>query len=256
MVRQLKMNIEEAIGLQMKNWGFSVEKISESDIKGEKRPDYEVMCDGDIYLIEVKSREDDKNEVIEKKKILEKGKIYGQHKALIRKNTVSGIIRDACDQLIDYGNKESFRIVWLCAIGDAQDAKYEQFKAALYGRTQMFDLDGDCHHRPCYFYRDSDFFRYRNILDAAVVSTLSNVELCFNPFSSKNIKLQSSKFAATFKNSICDPIKEESEGYAYIVDSDVDRKDENGIMRYLRDKYNAPKLQKIDLGWRSGTVFT
>lgn len=248
------MNIEEAIGAQMKEWGFSVEKIPESEKKGDKRPDYEVTVDGSTFLIEVKSREDDKNEVVEREKTLEKGEIYGQHKALVRKNTLSGIIRDACDQLKNYGSEDNFRIIWLCAIDDAQEAKFEQFKAALYGKTQMFDLDGDGYHRPCYFYRDSDFFRYRSTLDAAIVSTLSMVELCFNPFSSKNTEFQNSKFTATFKDSICNPIKDESEGYAYLVDSEVDRKDENAVMRYLREKYNAPKLQKIDLGWHSGSI--
>ncbi len=71
----------------------------------------------------------------------------------------------------------------------------------------MFDLDGDGFHRPCYFYRNSDFFRYRNILDAAIVSTLNKVELCFNPFSLKGSEFKYSKFALTFKDSICDPIK-------------------------------------------------
>jgi hypothetical protein len=32
-----KMNIEEALGAQMREWGFSVKKIPESDEKGEKR---------------------------------------------------------------------------------------------------------------------------------------------------------------------------------------------------------------------------
>jgi hypothetical protein len=248
------MNIEEAIGSQMKEWGLSVRKIPESQGKGEKRPDFEITNEDFTYLIEVKSRKDDKEEVVKKKEVLNQGEIYGDHKALIRKNTVSGIIRDACDQLKNYGRDDWCRIVWLCAIDDAQKAKYEQFKAALYGKTQMFDLDGDGFHRPCYFYRDSDFFRYRNTLDAAIVSTHTEVELCFNPFSVKNAEFQTSTFAKIFKDSVCDPIRDESKGYAYIVDSDIDRKNENAVMTYLRNKYNAPKLQKIDLGWHSGTV--
>ncbi len=128
------MNIEEAIGVQMRTWGFSVNIIPESDENGEKRPDYEVTCDGYTFLVEVKSREDDKNEIAEKKKVLEQGKIYGQHKTLVRKNTLSSIIRDACDQLKNYGSHDSYRIVWLCAIDEAQEAKFEQFKAALYGK--------------------------------------------------------------------------------------------------------------------------
>lgn len=248
------MNIEEAIGLQMEKWGLSVKKIPESQVKGEKRPDFEVKCDSFTYIVEVKSREDDKKEVEEKNEVLDQGKIYGQQKALIRKNTVSGIIRDACDQLKNYGKDDWYRIVWLCAMDDAQKAKFEQFKAAIYGKTQMFDLDGNAYHRPCYFYRDSDFFRYRNTLDAAIVSTFTEVELCFNPFSAKNHEFKNSTLVKLFKDSVCDPIKDESEGYAYIVDSDIDRKNENAVMSYLRDKYNAPKLTKIDMGWHSGSV--
>jgi len=238
----------------MEDWGLSIYKIPESKVKGEQRPDFEVKCESFTYLVEVKSREDDKNELEEKNEVLSQGKIYGQNKALIRKNTVSGIIRDGCDQLKNYGKDSWYRIVWLCAIGDAQKAKYEQFKAAIYGKTQMFDLDGDAYHRPCYFYRDSDFFRYRNTLDAAIVSTLDEVELCLNPFSVKNVEFKKSTLVKLFKDSVCDPIKDESEGYAYIVDSDIDRKNENAVMSYLRDKYSAPKLSKIDMGWQSGSM--
>ncbi len=239
----------------MKEWGFSVKKIPESNLKGEKRPDYEVKVGGFTYLIEVKSREDNKKKIAEKNTRLEQGEIYGQHKPFIRRNTVSGIIRDAYEQLENYGSKDCCRIVWLCAVGDTKEAKFEQFKAALYGTTQMLDLDGDGYHRPCYFYRNSDFFRYRNVLDAAIVSTLTQVELCLNPFSVKYVDLCASHFAKTFKDSVCDPIKDESKGYAYIVDSDVDRKDEAAVMKYLQKKYNASKLQKIDIGWHSFTMY-
>ena len=248
------MNIEEAIGAQMIAWGLSVRKIPESKIEGERRPDFEVKKNGYTYLFEVKSREDDRREVARKKEILDQGAIYGQHIPLLRQNIISNFVKDACNQLKNYGKNEWFRIVWLCAVSDAQTAKFEQFKAALYGKTQMFDLDGDGFHRPCYFYRDSEFFRYHRVLDAAIVSTLDKVELCFNPFSVKNSNFKSSSFSKIFKCSVCDPIREESEGNAYIVDSDVDRKNENAVMAYLRDKYNAPKLSKIDMGWHSGTT--
>ena len=62
----IEMNIEEAIGIQMEEWGLSVKKIPESQVKGEKRPDFEVKCDSFTYIVEVKSREDDKKEVEEK----------------------------------------------------------------------------------------------------------------------------------------------------------------------------------------------
>lgn len=248
------MTIEEAIGKQLENWGFSVIKIPESHIQGDNRPDYEVVCDQEHYLIEVKSREDDGNEINEKEETLNKGEIYDQHRALTRKNTDSGIIRNACDQLRKYGNEEHVRLIWLCVVDDAQEAKFEQFKSTLYGKSQVFDLDRDSQHRPCYFYGRSDFYRRKDILDGVIVSTPREAELCLNPFSVKYTKLQRSQFAVIFKNSICDPIKEESEGLAYVVDSNVDRRDEEAVMAYLSKKYQAPKLQKVDLGWHSASM--
>lgn len=248
------MNIEEAIGEQLKQWEFSVEKIPESLVSGEKRPDYKAWTDIETYLIEVKSREDDADEMQERENVLNQGDVYSEHKPLIRKNRVSGIIRSAYDQLKDYGKSEWFKIAWLCATGNAQEAKFEQFKAALYGTTQVFDLDGDDYHRACYFFRNSDFFRYRNVLDAAFVSTLTEVTLCLNPHSHKFEEIRSSALVGKLGSVVINPVASESVGDAYIVDSDVDRNDENAVLEYLREKYDKPKLNKIDLGWYLGTV--
>lgn len=248
------MDIEQAIGEQLKQWGFSVEKIPEATVPREKRPDYKVWLEDETYLVEVKSREDDPEESKERKEVLSQGEIYSEHKPLIRKNTVSGIIREAHDQLKDYGEPEWLNVVWLCAVENAQEAKFDQFKAALYGTTQIFDLEGDGFHRACYFFRNSEFFRYRDVLDAAFVSTLSQVTLCLNPHSPRFEEVRSSKLAEKLGSAVIDPVVRESNGEAYIVDSDVNRNDEEAVLDYLREKYGKPKLNKIDLGWYSGTV--
>ncbi|SOB77397.1 hypothetical protein SAMN04488490_3203 [Marinobacter sp. LV10R510-11A] len=248
------MDIEQAIGEQLKQWGFSVEKIPESLVSGQKRPDYKAWTDTETYLIEVKSREDDPEEMQERENVLNQGDVYSEHKPLIRKNRVSGIIRSAYDQLKDYGESEWFKVAWLCATGSAQEAKFEQFKATLYGTTQIFDLDGDGYHRVCYFFRNSEFFRYRNVLDAALISTHTGGTLCLNPHSPKFEEIRSSALGGKLGSAVIDPVASESVGDAYIVDSGVDRNDENAVLEYLRGKYDRPKLNKIDLGWHSGTV--
>jgi hypothetical protein len=248
------MDIEQAIGEQLKQWGFSIEKIPESTVSGEKRPDYKVWLENETYLVEVKSREDDLDESEKRNDVLSKGEIYSEHIPLVRKNTISGIVRDAYEQLKDYGDPEWLNLVWLCAVGNAQEAKFDQFKAALYGTTQVFDLDGDGYHRVCYFFRNSEFFRYRNVLDAAFVSTLNEVTLCLNPHSPRFEQIRSSELVAKLGSAVIDPVDRESQGDAYIVDSDVNRSDEEAVLSYLRKKYGKPKLNKIDLGWHSGTV--
>lgn len=280
------MNIEQTVGEQLKHWGFSVEKIPKATEPNEKTPDYQVS-DAATYLVEVKSRGDDPVKTEQREDTLNRGEIFAENEALIRKNTISGIIQDACSQLENYGKAGWFRVAWICATGRNQQAKHEQFKAALYGSTRIFDPDRDNHHqppnfcghsesfnsdllflqlarctnmivhaegRPCYFFGNSEFFNHKETLDAAVVSTLHEAELCLNPHSPKFKEFQKSKLTQKFDGAVCNPVAEEAAGDAYVVDSSVDRDDKEAVMNYLREKYNAPKLSQIDLGWDSATV--
>ncbi len=43
-------------------------------------------------------------------------------------------------------------------------------------------------------------------------------------------------------------------GGAYVVDSDVNRKNEEAVMAFLREKYKSPKLMNIDMGWHAATI--
>lgn len=165
----------------MKSWGFSVEKIPESNEHKTKTPDFFVKDANHSYLIELKEKEDDLLELKHKSDVLKSGDIFGKSISVKRNNTVSGIIRDAYEQLEPYENSD-FRLAWLLATGDNQQAKFNQFVASFYGTTRLFTLD-DVYHKPCYFFTDSDFFRYKNVLDAAIVSTTSEVRLLVNPFS-------------------------------------------------------------------------
>ena len=134
-------------------------------------------------------------------------------------------------------------------------AKSRQLEAALYGTTRMFDLDSsEGVHRPCYFFRDSDFFRYRNVLDAAIVSTLTSEKLCMNTLSTRYDSFKQTRLYAHFGCAIRDPLVEEARGDAYIVKSDVDRNDENAVIADLRSKYRCPKLMSIDVGCISASV--
>jgi hypothetical protein len=250
------IDIESAIKGILESWGFSIEKIPESTRQGEQTPDFVVKDAESFYILEVKTREDDPAQTAKRNETLQLGALFAEHLPLVRRNTVSGIVRDAYDQLksVDADNG-AFRLAWLVASDRAQDAKSRQFEAALYGTTRMFDLDSaEGVHRPCYFFRNSDFFRYRNVLDAAIVSTLESAKLCLNTLSPRYSSFKQTQLYARFGNAICDPVIEEARGEAYIVDSDVNRNDEAEVMAYLRTKYGSPKLMNIDLGWTSATV--
>lgn len=233
----------------LESWGFSVEKIPQSKQDGEKTPDFLVSDATSVYIIEVKKREDDPAETVRRDKTLKDGKLYELYLPPVCRTRV----RYASIQLANNQEGNAFRLIWLIATGRSQEAKSRQLEAALYGTTRMFDLDEGV-PRPCYFFRDSDFFRYRDVLDAAIISTHTSVKLCMNTLSTRYDSFKQTRLYAHFESDISDPRVEEARGDAYIVDSDVDRKDENAVMADLRSKYRCPKLMSIDVGCISATV--
>jgi len=239
----------------LEEWGFSVEKIPESMHSGVKTPDYIVRDSGTTYVLEVKTRNDDPSETIERHATLDRGELYAEHIPIVRTNTTSGIIRDASLQLERYSMPGAFKIAWFAAAEYAQEAKFAQLEAALTGTTRMFDLEsGDGFHRPCYFFRNSDFYRYRSVLDAAILSDDSSGKMFLNPFSMRAASFKKSLLALRFADAVCDPLSEEQNGEAYVVDSDVNRKNEEAVMAFLREKYKSPKLMNIDMGWHAATI--
>jgi hypothetical protein len=243
------MDFEDTAKRILEHWGFRVSKIQESEDHGVKSPDFRVEDGKHQYIIEVKSRGDAGEEAEARHAAYGNGDLFEKHMPLARRNTISGIVLEAAKQLEAYGDSSAFRLLWFAAIDDAQTAKFEQFQNSLYGTTRVFDLDGDSHHRPCYFFRDSDFFRCKGNMDAAIVSTETEARLCLNPFSPKVSELQKSQMVSHFGTAIVDPAAEEVVGDAYIADCDLPRSNGEEVMNYLRKKYNKTKLQNIDLGY-------
>jgi hypothetical protein len=247
--------LEGEVKRVLESWGFSAEMIPVSTQAGVKTPDLSVEDEASRYLIEVKERDEDPAVSAERSQTLGVGELFAEHLPLSRTNTNSGVIRDAAKQLKAHGDKDTFRLVWLIGIGEHQEAKYHQFKAALYGTTNMFDLDAArVVHMPCYFFRDSEFFRHRAVLDAAIISTQTAATLCLNPMSPRFEDFKATKLCRHFGTSICDPLAEVDSGQAYIVDAAIDRSNENAVIAHLREKHNAPKLMHIEIGEHSATV--
>jgi hypothetical protein len=248
-------NIEEGAKAVLEKWGFVVHKIPVSTVNGVKTPDFQVNDEAAEYLVEVKERDDDPEQIEMRDQTLGAGQLYQQHTPLVRTNRVSGIIGYAAKQLKVHGDgKSSFKLVWLVAIGDNQEAKYMQFESALYGTTRMVDMNSNEGHRPCYFFGDSDFYRYRNTLDAAIISTSCEARLCLNPMSKSFAAFRETMLCKCFGSAVCNPLDEVAANYAYIVDADIDRRDENAVMDYMRAKHRAPRLININLGQHSATI--
>lgn len=112
--------------------------------------------------------------------------------------------------------------------------------------------------RKCYFFRNSDFYRYRHHLDGAVAAHLNGdtvtMKLCLNPHAEGWKALRDSPYARNFKLGLIDPVAEEAAGEAYIVDGDISRADEYAVIQFLEKKYGLTKVQNMDMNMASAVV--
>ena len=111
--------------------------------------------------------------------------------------------------------------------------------------------------RTCYFFYNSDFYRYRDLDGAYLVvadRTSATVRLCLNPFSAQWQTLRDSPFANKLATGLIDPLGQEAAGSAMVVDTEIDRKDKEAILNYLRAKHGIPRLLNMDMNMASAVV--
>lgn len=217
----------------------------------------------DLRLPEVGLEEKTKLEEPESKAeriaTLARGEVHGVTLPLTQDNRISGIVRTAVKQLTSTGHDVSHahRIVWFTGTGFDAEAKHYQFMATLYGSTRIFELERPS-MKECYFFRNAEFFRYRDQLDGAVAAYLVRdqvtVKLCLNPYAQDWQALRDSPFASNFRLGLIDPIAEEAAGQAYIADTDLVRTDNQAVIRYLEGKYGLKQAQNMDMNFASAAV--
>lgn len=230
----------------MEHFGLAAEKIPESH---EKAPDY-LIKDGDRrYLIELKTKYDSPEFLEQRERELEDSGIYEHQSVLKRSNAMSGIVGDAYKQLIDSKKRHHADECYLFLLASEPYAndKYEQFYNTLYGQKFIIPLGNNNVPPPryCFYYSFSDFYRYRDIIDGAIVSNGSSLKFCLNSFSTAYNSADGNLFAKRFPK-VVDPIQQEKEGVAYLMDSDIDRRNIDELNAYLQNKYDLEKVTQAD----------
>ena len=61
--------------------------------------------------------------------------------------------------------------------------------------------------------------------------------ICLNQFSSRYTALKNDELIGEFGKAVRDPLDDEASGIACVVDSDVDRRDQGAVQRFLMQKY-------------------
>jgi Holliday junction resolvase len=87
-------DIESKVRSILESWGFSVEKIPETNRPGGQTPDFIVNDALSTYFVEVKTRQDDPAKMPRRDELLMRGELFEELLPLARSNTVSRSLSD------------------------------------------------------------------------------------------------------------------------------------------------------------------
>lgn len=243
MTRDAKLKSQIAATLE--DLGFDVQQLEEREI--EKTPDLLVETNRQRFLIEIKEKEDDPARAEREAAIAREGGMAERYEYWGPRNTVSRIAKEAAQQLTSWPeDQRDFCVLWLHAEGRDPESQWEQFRGTLLGTTNIIEMDQDS-MKECFFFHDSAFYRWRDVLDGAIVSAANEAQLWVNPLSARADGLQASELARAFGH--ChDPREYEERGEAYIADCEIDRKDTGAVKLYLQEKYKTAPMDHMHVG--------
>jgi hypothetical protein len=244
--------------------GFVVSKIPEAD---EQTPDFLVKDREHQYLVEVKDKRTNQTLM----ELLESPLPGDKSLPLGYQNRLAGIIRKSVDQLVSYTEApEIFKVIWF-ALNEMTLDKWilrqgepsppflekvtqRQLFTTLYGYRDIegYTQNGTSFKTGCFYFRNSDFFRYRKQLQAVIIHTTEEIVFCINDLSEQYHEFCRTALYHKWQCEgmlIIEPSKMEAERGCLVVDGDVDRNDANLVIHHLVQRYNLRhvRLYEFDL---------
>jgi len=255
--RKMDNSSEEYIFAVLTEWGFEVQKIPEA---AHERPDFYAVSGDDEYLVEVKGKEPSRKQEQRRDELLLSGKVYDESYDLLRQSGLTKIVSKGKNQLKQYKSEaDYFRVICLVGTGHNAEARLLQLEATLFGRTSVGDFSTESPLKHCYYFGFSDFYKYRDILDGAILIDANSEEgkLCINDHSPRYNKFRESSLARVFGTAVIDAPELDRKGEVFVVDSNIDRNDKNSVIDYVREKYSLGDLvMDMDMKMASAQVLT
>jgi hypothetical protein len=244
--------IKASIRFLLERNGLEVEEIPE-DVG--KTPDFNIdrkKLNG--CLMEVKTKQDDPEELAAVAAELESGKMVTRIKSIDRWNRLDAILSYGVKQLREYDpNHEVPHFIWFHCEGDEADLYATRLEATLYGTHKLVS-----EHLPgvatCYYFWNSTFFRHKKDLDGVVISQEGEAKLYLNDQSPDFSLAQASSLAQFFGTAIFYPGTTPDDPSILVNDSLEDRKSERVTIAYLCNKYGLEHLQTMPMRQYSGLM--
>jgi len=241
---------ERFVAAILESMGFEVFRIPETN---EKTPDLRAERGDELFLVEVKLKQDGAEREPEMLRAFSADDLYQESHPLGPRNRIAAIVREASTQLEAYDpGKAAFRLLWVLATGPNAEAYVEQFRSTLYGLTELMDLQEPAFRRRAFYFHHSAFHRERRRLDGVVLATVRAGELCINRFSENAARLRSTTLATVFGRAVFDPADAEASG-AIVLDLAVCAGSLRAALRHAQEKLGRTTLVNLDM--RSHSVW-
>jgi hypothetical protein len=235
---------EFALNVLTDDLGLEAEKIEEGE---EETPDF-IALDGErVIYIELKEKSSSDEYLQEREAAFDSGELYSRSSSIERCRNISKTIHKAKRQLNSVADGEEFRFVWLHADGREKELLVERFICTLFGKAEIYDL-GEARRvrKDCYYFDHSDFFKYREQLDGAIISFNDQIRFAINNHSPKYEDVLSSGFVQSVgEDYLIDAIQMEQQGKIWTADCDLDRRNEDAILAYIKEKYSLGNPRRI-----------
>ncbi|HCM9379166.1 TPA: hypothetical protein N5L74_000014 [Enterobacter hormaechei subsp. xiangfangensis] len=246
-------NEENFVADVLKYFDLTVRKIPiENDVnKRRLSPDF-VVSDGEHkYLMELKTKFDNESVKDARKRGMNEKLVYHEITSTERKNNIRTIIKEAAKQLLARRDQENadFCIIILLATGVNEILFREQFKNSLYGKVKLLVKGDFVDVKECFYYTNSDFFNYRDILDGAILIGENNLTLCLNNLSPRYLALKKSSLTQKLLHGVTDPLKLENDNKTFLIDDDIDRDNADALQNYLIEKYDVSSVTPLPMNY-------
>lgn len=246
------METETSVKLFLEQNGFLVEKTQGSE---EKSPDFLIRDNTHKYLLEVKDKLPNPHKAVKREAVLSSGEMYQTQESTGRTNTISSVVKEACEQLAAYKVQTiDFRLLWFQALGIDTELQVRQIFATIYGIKLVVPVGSNLQTRACFYANYNDFYRFKDVLDAVILVEGNTAQFCLNSFSRVRRQLLESKLAQMFVQAMVDPVTEEKAGNAFLADFDCDRSNRALFLKKLADKYGVARMCEYEFKQFSAEV--
>lgn len=234
---------EEYVIGRLDEMGFRAEKLARTAER--KTCDLLAVDDTNRYLIEVKRRRSDESIA---RTLRKEGKTELLHHPMGFSAPTEKTMAQAIKQLDAIETPgDPFKLIWFYIDPQYNDATtlIQQVHDTAFGGANLIRMPrlGEGAPVHCYFFHHSVFFKYPQ-LSAIVIDTGRTFTLLLNPFASRLAEFRTTALFRWFdsdEGGVVDPYVLETAGVALIADCDIDRRDEHGVLTYLKKKYGLPR---------------